>query len=125
MKRLSKDQVIAMHRVLLQKTGGLEGIRDDGGLESALEAPFQTFDRMPLYRTIEMKAARLGYGLVQNHPFVDGNKRIGILAMLVFLELNGVSISCTDQEVVEIGLTLAAGEMTVEALQSWILEHSV
>lgn len=53
MKRLSKDQVIAMHKVLLQKTGGLEGIRDDGGLESALEAPFQTFDRMPLYRTLK------------------------------------------------------------------------
>ena len=90
MKRLNKEQVIRIHSMLIDQTGGSDGIRDEGLLESALNAPFQTFDGDYIYRTIKAKAAKLGYFLVKNHPFIDGNKRIGILVMITFLEINGV-----------------------------------
>lgn len=87
MKRLTKAQVIKMHNLLIQETGGGEGIRNEGLLDSALNAPFQTFDGEDVYKTIQANAAKLGFFLVNNHPFIDGNKRIGTLAMLVFLEM--------------------------------------
>jgi death-on-curing protein len=89
MIRLAIKQVIALHDELIRETGGLSGLRDAGLLESALSAPFAAFDGVSAYPTIEAKAARLAYGLIKNHPFADGNKRIGILAALSFLELNG------------------------------------
>lgn len=82
MKRLSKRQVVMLHEQLIRETGGTAGIRDDGLLESALEAPFQEFGGVSVYPSVQQKAARLGFGLVKNHPFVDGNKRIGAHAML-------------------------------------------
>ena len=85
MIRLSKKQILMLHTQLLEQTGGMEGIRDQGLLESALEAPFQTFDGQELFPTIQAKAARLGFGLIKNHAMFDGNKRIGAHAMLVFL----------------------------------------
>lgn len=124
MKRLTKIQVIKMHNLLIQETGGSEGIRDDGLLDSALNAPFQTFDGEDLYKTVPAKAAKLAFFLINNHPFVDGNKRIGILAMLVFLEINGIEVNCTDDELIELGLGLADGTVNNEDLLSWIIEHS-
>jgi len=85
MIRLTTKQVIFLHSSLIEATGGTDGVRDIGLLESALEAPFQTFDRKDLYPALIQKAARLGQSLISNHPFVDGNKRIGIHTMLVFL----------------------------------------
>ncbi|MDY4857782.1 MAG: type II toxin-antitoxin system death-on-curing family toxin [Candidatus Onthovivens sp.] len=90
MIKLSKQQVISMQKKLILVTGGLEGIRDENLLDSALETPFQTFDNKDLYETLQAKAARLAFGLVQNHPFIDGNKRIGAHSMLVFLALNNI-----------------------------------
>lgn len=90
MKRLSKDQILLLHHALIEETGGLDGLRDEGLLESALDAPFQSFGETDVYPSIQQKGARLGFGLIQNHAFVDGNKRIGALAMLVFLSLNGI-----------------------------------
>lgn len=78
MKRLTVEQVIMMHSELLAQTGGLDGIRDRNLLESAVNTPFQTFDSQYVYPTLQAKAARLGFSLIKNHPFVDGNKRIGI-----------------------------------------------
>jgi len=92
MKRLSKEQVLLLHSQLIESFGGSSGVRDDNLLDSALETPFQTFDGEELYPTLQAKAARLGYGLIKNHCMIDGNKRIGAHAMLVFLELNGVEI---------------------------------
>lgn len=89
---LSKKQVLALHSDLIREFGGTEGIRDEGLLESALAAPFQTFGGKPVYPSLQAKAARLGFGLVSNHPFVDGNKRTGAHVMLVFLALNGVEL---------------------------------
>lgn len=124
MKRLSIPQIVMMHSALIKETGGLDGIRDENLLDSAVNAPFQTFGGEYVYKTLEAKAARLGYSLVKNHPFVDGNKRIGILAMLVFLEINGIELTCSDQDIIETGLKLAAGEMDDKQLLEWILRHN-
>ena len=99
-------------------------MRDIGLLESALETPFQTFDGKDLYPALIQKAARLGYSLVSNHPFVDGNKRIGIHTMLVFLAVNGVEIECTQKELIDIGISLADGTMDAEKLLIWLSLHN-
>ncbi len=109
---------------MISATGGTDGIRDEGLLESALEAPFQTFGGADIYPTLLQKAARLGFSLVSNHPFVDGNKRIGVHTMLVFLELNGVEISCTQDELVEVGLSLASEKMSADMLFEWLGKHN-
>lgn len=124
MKRLSKAQVIKIHSMLISQTGGKDGIRDEGLLESALNAPFQTFDGEYIYKTIKAKAAKLGYFLVKNHPFIDGNKRIGILVMITFLEINGVEVVCTDEELIDLGLGLADGTVNDNDLLNWIINHS-
>jgi death-on-curing protein len=113
-----------MHRLLFQETGGSEGIMDEGLLDSALNAPFQTFDGEDVYKTIPAKAAKLGFLLINNHPFIDGNKRIGTLAMLVFLEINGIEIKCMDDELIKHGLGLAEGKVDTKSLLGWIIEHS-
>ena len=87
MKKLSKKQILMLHTQLIQQTGGSDGVRDYNLLDSALENPFQSFGGEELYPTIQAKAARLGYGLIKNHCMIDGNKRIGTHAMLVFLAL--------------------------------------
>lgn len=124
MIKLTKEQVISMHSSLIGKTGGTDGVRDEGLLESALELPFQTFGGNDLYPSIIQKAARIGYSLVSNHPFVDGNKRIGIHVMLVFLALNGIDISYTQEDLVQIGLSLAEDTMTFEELSAWLSSHN-
>ena len=112
-----------LHEQLICETGGSTGIRDDGLLESALAAPFQSFSGTDVFPSLQQKAARLAYGLVSNHPFIDGNKRIGAHAMLVFLELNGIELNHTSEELSEIILKLAAGDADLQSLLSWILEH--
>jgi death-on-curing protein len=124
MKRLTKAQVINMHSLLIKETGGIDGIRDESMLESALNAPFQTFDEEDLYKTIQAKAAKLGFSLINNHSFLDGNKRIGILAMLVFLEINGIEVTCTDDELIRLGLGLADGSINDKYLLTWIIDHT-
>ena len=124
MKRLTKTQILKMHSLLIQKTGGSDGVRDEGLLDSALNLPFQSFDGEDIYKTIQAKAARLGFSLINNHPFADGNKRIGILAMLVFLEINGIEIICTDEELIELGLGVADSSVSYKDLLNWIIDHS-
>lgn len=122
MKRLSVERIKQIHHLMIEETGGMDGVRDEGLLESAVNAPFQTFDDVPLYKTIEAKAARLGYSLINNHAFLDGNKRTGMMAMLLFLELNGAGKDCTDEEIIRVGLALADGSMEDKALFDWILD---
>ena len=124
MIRLTTKQVISLHSSLIEATGGTDGVRDIGLLESALEAPFQTFGGKDLYPAPIQKAARLGHSLVSNHPFVDGNKRIGIHTMLVFLAANGVEIECTQKELIDVGLSLADGTMNAEKLLIWLSSHN-
>lgn len=112
-----------LHEQLINETGGTHGLRDEGMLESALAVPLQEFQSFSPYPTIQQKAARLGYGLVMNHPFVDGNKRIGAHAMLTLLVLNGIELKFTQEELSEIILDLAAGIRKYEELLQWILNH--
>lgn len=125
MIRLTKEHIILLHSQLIQETGGSDGIRDEKLLESAIETPFQSFGGEELYPSIQAKAARLCYGLVKNHPMVDGNKRIGIHVMLVFLMMNGYELKYTQKELSDIILEVASGEKTYEALLEWVLEHQL
>ena len=109
--------------MLIEETGGADNIRDAALLDSALEGAFATFGGEELYPTKEEKGAWLGFALISNHAFVDGNKRIGIYVMLAFLEMNGIRIRCTDDELVEIGLSVADGSMRYEELLAWVQEH--
>jgi death-on-curing protein len=123
MIKFSKEKVLLLHKLLAEATGGSIGVRDEGLLDSALESAFSGFGDREFYPTKEEKGARLGYCLITNHAFVDGNKRIGIYVMLSFLEMNGIRIQCTDEEIVDIGLSLADGRMTYEELLRWVIEH--
>ena len=123
MIRFSKEKVLLLHQLMAEATGGSIGVRDEGLLDSALENAFATFDGVELYPSKEEKAARLGFSLVSNHAFVDGNKRIGIYIMLSFLEMTGIRLHCTDAEIVNIGLSVASGSMNYEDLRDWVYEH--
>ena len=123
MKVLSKRQILLLHSALIERTGGTDGIRDEGLLESALHAPFQSFAEQELYPSLLEKAARLGFGLICNHPFVDGNKRIGTHAMLVFLNINQIELCYEDDELIAVILSVASGTMDYNGLLSWLQEH--
>lgn len=123
MKKLSKEQILMLHTQLIQQTGGSDGVRDYNLLDSALENPFQSFGGDELYPTIQAKAARLGYGLIKNHCMIDGNKRIGTHAMLVFLALNGIELKYMQKELYETILDVAAGNIDYEGLLQWVLDH--
>ncbi len=122
---LSKKQVLALHSQLIAETGGTDGIRDDSLLDSALNAPFQSFDGVDAFPSIVPKAARLGYGLIKNHAFVDGNKRIGVHVMLVFLALNKIELEYTQTELSDTILKVAADEYSFEDLLKWVIEHQM
>lgn len=123
MIKFSKEKVLLLHKLIAQETGGSIGVRDEALLESALESAFSGFGEEEFYPTKEEKGARLGYTLISNHAFVDGNKRIGMYVMLTFLEVNGIHMDCTNDEVAKVGLSLAAGEMNYNALLEWVREH--
>ena len=123
MKILKKRQILLLHSVLIAESGGSDGVRDEGLLDSAVNTPFQTFSGQDLYPTVLEKAVRLGFGLIRNHPFIDGNKRIGTHAMLVFLNLNSITLSYEDDELISTILSVASGEMDVDGLLKWIQQH--
>lgn len=123
MIKFTKEKVLTLHRLIAQETGGSVGVRDDGLLESALETAFSGFGGEEFYPTTEEKGARIGYNLISNHAFVDGNKRIGVFVMLTFLEVNGIRLHCTNEDVVEVGLGAASGKMDYDALLNWVREH--
>ena len=123
MIKFSQDKVLLLHQLITEETGGDPSVRDIALLESALESAFATFDGQELYPTKEEKGARLGYALISNHAFVDGNKRIGMYVLLTFLETNGIKIRPTNEEVARVGLAVAAGKMKYQDLLDWILEN--
>ena len=123
MIKFSRDKVLLLHQIISQETGGDPNLRDINLLDSALESAFLTFDGKELYPTKEEKAARIGYSLISNHAFVDGNKRIGMYVLLSFLETNGIKIHPSDEEVVRVGLATAGGEMKYKDILAWILEN--
>ena len=123
MIKIDFNNTLKLHKLLTDFTGGSNEIRDYSLLDSALNTAFQTFEGKELYPSLEEKGARLGFNLVSNHASVDGNKKIGLLVMLTFLEINGINLKFTDDELVKIGLSLASGQMTYENLFDWIKTH--
>ena len=125
MIRLTKKQILMLHSQLIKVYGGSDGIRDERLLESALESPFQSFGGRELYPSIQAKAARLCYGLVKNHAMIDGNKRIGVHAMLVFMEINGYNLEYSQKELIDLILGVAAGQKNYADILHWLIEHQI
>lgn len=125
MIKFSKEKILLLHQLIAAETGGSVGVRDEALLESALESAFAGFADREFYPTKEEKAAKIGFSLVSNHAFVDGNKRIGMYIMITFLEVNGIYLDCTNEDVVMVGLALAEGKYKYDELLNWIREHRV
>ncbi len=116
MIKFNKEKVLLLYKYIIESTGGVFGIRDETLLESAIEASYQTFDGNELFPSKLEKAAKLGYGLISNHPFVDGNKRIGFYIMLTFLEVNCIYIKFSNEEIQEMAHSIAAGSLSYKEL---------
>lgn len=125
MKIITKKQILLLHDQIISETGGTRGLRDEGLLESALFTPFQVFGNEELYPSIIEKAARLGFGLVKNHAFPDGNKRIGAHAMLVFLALNEIETDYSQDDLINIIMGVASGQNDYSDLLVWVRAHTI
>jgi len=125
MIRFSREKVLLLHQLIAQETGGEVGLRDQALLDAALAAAFSGMADREFYPTKEEKAAKLGFDLISNHAFLDGNKRIGMYVMLTFLEANGVSLEATNDDVATAGLSVASGAMSYDDLLSWIRQHQI
>ena len=123
MIKFSREKVLLLHQLITAETGGDPNIRDVSLLESALDSAFATLGGEELYPSKEEKGAKLGHSLISNHAFVDGNKRIGMYVLLTFMEINGMPIDPTEEEVARVGLAVAAGTMGYEELLDWIREN--
>lgn len=116
----SFNQVQKIHTALIKETGGIDGIRDTGLLDSSLQAIFQNFSGHNLYPSIADKVSQLSYSIIKNHPFLDGNKRIGVHLMLLFLQLNKINIVYTQEQLINLGLGIASGNLGKEDIKNWI-----
>ena len=123
MIRLSAIDVLSLHEMMHRATGGASGIRDIGTLESALYHAYASFEGKDFYPTVEEKAARQVYGIIRNHPFLDGNKRTGLFVMLVFLELNDIKLKFSRSELVKLGISIAEGRADSQYIKKWIIRH--
>ncbi len=121
---LTKEEVLRLHEKLLEKTGGLPGVRDMGMLVSAVLNCMQTFNETELYPTVLEKSARTAFSICKNHPFNDGNKRTAILTMLVILKLNSINLTYSQKELIDLGLGIADGSVNYENIVEWIKQHS-
>ena len=121
---LSVEQILRLHRMQIARFGGSAGLRDRGGLESAAARPQMTFGGEDLYPDLAAKAGALMHSLVMNHPFVDGNKRVGAMAAELLFTINEHDLLAADDEVVEVTLAVARGELSAEALAIWFRQRS-
>ncbi len=120
MKYLTASEVVVIHARLIQRTGGSKGIRDTSLLESAVARPQATFDKNDLYPSLWEKAAALMESLISNHAFVDGNKRVGVVAVGLFLECNGYTLIASNKEVYEFTMKIAQGKADLEEIAQWL-----
>jgi death-on-curing protein len=125
MRYLTLKRVLYLHQLVIERSGGSHGLCDQGALESALAQPRMTFDQIDLYPTLAAKTAALGYSLIQNHPFIDGNKRVGHAAMEAMLGLNGYEITAPVDEQEQVVLEVASGQTSREGLAEWLEVHLV
>ena len=123
MIRLDTGDVVSLHKMVCKATGGAPGVRDMGALESAIYHAYASFEGKDLYPAIESKAARQAYGIIRNHPFLDGNKRTGLFVMLVFLELNSIRLKFSQSELVKLGIGIAEGKTEPLYIEKWIIRH--
>lgn len=121
---LSVAQVVHIHRRQIQSFGGSRGLRDAGGLQAAVARPQMTFGGEDLYPDLEDKAAALLHSLVMNHPFVDGNKRVGAMAAELFLAVNGTELTASDADLIELSLAAARGQVNAEAIAIWFRQRT-
>ena len=120
---LTKGQIIELHMAIYERYGGDHGVLNEGMLDSALQAPFQTFGGADLIPDTKEKIVHLAFGLIKNHAFRDGNKRIGALVLLTLLELNGYPVKATNAEFADIIMGVAASEKKEEDLMAWVEAH--
>ncbi|MEZ0535973.1 type II toxin-antitoxin system death-on-curing family toxin [Caldicellulosiruptoraceae bacterium PP1] len=125
MKRITIEKVIEFHKIIINKTGGLHGIRDINLLYSSIENAFQTYDEKELYPTDIDKISMICYSVIRNHPFIDGNKRIGVALLCVLCDINNISINCSDDELVQLALNIAQNKYKKEEIKEWIISHTV
>ena len=123
MVKFSREKVLLLHQLIAQETGGEVGLRDQALLDAALAAAFAGVSDREFYPSKEEKAAKLGFDLISNHAFLDGNKRIGMYVMLTFLEANGIAFEATNEDVSEAGLAVASGTMGYDELLTWVQQH--
>ena len=121
---LTPNEIISLHTQMTEATGGADGIRDVGLLESAVYGAYAAFDGNDVYPTIVEKAARLAYSIIKNHAFVDGNKRIGVFVMLVTLRMNSMTLNYTQQELISLGLGIADGTAGYDEILQWLKTHA-
>ncbi len=124
MKYLYPKQVLYLYQQIIQQSGGTVGLRDEGLLESAVYRPQASFGGQDLYPDLFGKAAALGHSIISNHPFVDGNKRVGFEAMRLMLRLNGFDIHASLEAKYEIVIEIAKGKLTEQAIADWLKQHS-
>ena len=125
MTKFSREKVLLLHQLIAQETGGEVGLRDRALLDAALAAAFSGVADREFYPTKEEKAAKLGFDLISNHAFLDGNKRIGMYVMLTFLEANGISVEAENEDVAAVGLAVASGNMNYDNLLNWVRGHII
>jgi death on curing protein len=123
MELLDIENIILFHKKIVKQTGGSDGIRDLGLIESALNRGLMTFDGRELYESLEMKISVITHGLIRNHGFVDGNKRIGVAVMILLLKMNNIVIRYTQKELIELGLGVAEGRLNEKDILEWIERH--
>lgn len=125
MRYLTLSETLEIHIRIIAQSSGAFGILNLGALESALAQPQMTFNGIDLYPTVVEKAAALGFSIIQNHPFVDGNKRVGQAAMEIFLVLNGYEIAASVDEQETLILKIASGQLDQAGLTAWLCDHTV
>ena len=125
MKLLSIDHILELHQKMISATGGTFGIRDIKLLQSAINNSLATFDGKELYPDIESKTAAICYSIINNHPFIDGNKRMGIFIMLILLEYNNYKIKYSQSELIDLGLSIAKGNYKTKDIIEWIKNHKI
>lgn len=125
MKHIGIAEVVLFHEKIIRETGGSEGVRDIGLVESAISRAHSTFNGKDLYTEIENKVAITCYGLIKNHGFVDGNKRIGIAVMLLLLTMNRIFIEYTQEELIVLGLDIADSKLNEQDITNWIRKHKI
>jgi death-on-curing protein len=122
---IKKELVITIHELLIEKYGGIHGIRDVKSLESAIARPFMTFEKENLYPTPILQAAALIESLINNHPFLDGNKRIGYVMMRFFLMQNRIDLKATQSEKYDFVINIANGQLNFDQINAWISDKAV